>query len=402
MNQLHMISPPAYGLMLAIAPWRLLIRLRRSSPVFAVMFVFFCAGTSRSAPLYHVSLIAPPGTLMTPNAINDLGQVVGITGTNRAFLYSNGVMTLLSPAGATSSAEAINANGLAVGYSFVSGGNIRAVEFANGNMTYLGSLAGINGYSWAMGVNNQGLVVGVSGATGADHAFEYSGGAMTDLGNSFGYSSASGINALGQIIGDAAIADGSVHPFLMSGGIMTNLGPILGNGSEVYGINDSGAIVGDAVFGGSGVQHAFLLQGTALTDLGTPGPAFTSSRATGVNNSGVVIGVASGTSSVATVYQGGKMYDLSQVLDSSGAGLTLTQATGINNKGMIVAWGLNSSSREVSVILTPLSVPEPASVTSLIVGLVLGGAALRRLRSKCSVGRNRDLRRPLDGRSQRI
>jgi probable HAF family extracellular repeat protein len=170
---------------------------------------------------------------------------------------------------------------------------------------------------------------------------------MTDLGNAYGYSSATAINALGQILGDAAIADGSVHPFLMSGGITTNLGPILGDGSEVYWINDSGAIVGDVAFGSSGSQYAFLLQGTALTDLGTPGPAFTSSRASAINNSGVIIGSAwNGTSSVVTVYQDGRMYDLSQVLDASGAGLTLDEATGINNKGMIVAWGLNSSSRK--------------------------------------------------------
>src|ERR1019366_2799421 len=57
--------------------------------------------------------------------------------------------------------------------------------------------------------------------------------------------------------------------------------------TSVGGINDSAAVVG-YYFGGDGVVHGFLYNGTAYSDLDYPGSSATG--AAGINNSGVITG----------------------------------------------------------------------------------------------------------------
>ena len=88
-------------------------------------------------------------------------------------------------------------------------------------MTNLAPLGGSQ--STANAINNAGWCCGPSvyrGDASAD-AFSYSGGVMTDLGYWFD-STATGINASGQIVGD-----NSSNGFLDSGGVVTSL-PTLG------------------------------------------------------------------------------------------------------------------------------------------------------------------------------
>jgi probable HAF family extracellular repeat protein len=244
-------------------------------------------------------------------------------------------------------------------------------------MTDLGALpGGIS--SGAMGINDSGQVVGSANAPGyAQHAFLYTGGAMTDLGTLGGiHSSAYGINNAGQVVGGAYRADGNSHAFLYTGGAMADLGTLGGSWSVARGINNGGQVVGCAYTAGE-VGHAFLYSGGVMTDLGTPSGG--ESYAYGINNGGQVVGYASGGGAVnsyrlAFLYSGGVMTDLNALI-SSDSGWTLIEATAINDLGQIVGYGRRQYSPGMygpdrAVLLTP--VPEPTSLALL----ALGGAAL--------------------------
>jgi probable HAF family extracellular repeat protein len=249
------------------------------------------------------------------NAINDKVQVVGSSstyaGTTHAFLYSGGVMKDIGTLGG--------------------GATIFGQPFF---------------YSTANGINNAGQVVGTSSvAGGGAHAFEYSSGKLTDLGTlggavtltgrSPGYSSASAINNVGQVVGKSSTSSGQEHAFLYSGGVMKDLGTL--GGLHAYGqtyatsfaggINDLGQVVGSSTTN-NGPMHAFL-------------------------------------------YKNGTMYDLNSLLPAN-SGWTLYGATGINTRGQIVAYGVSGTARPApgtvpgSVSGTPFPPPPPMLHTVLL------------------------------------
>ncbi len=79
-----------------------------------------------------------------------------------------------------------------------------------------------------------------------------------------------GINDAGQIVGDYADSSGAVHGFLYSGGSYTTLDDPSGtNGTIAHGINDAGQIVGYYI-DSSGTEHGFLYSGGTYTKLDDP------------------------------------------------------------------------------------------------------------------------------------
>jgi probable HAF family extracellular repeat protein len=83
---------------------------------------------------------------------------------------------------------------------------------------------------------------------------------MTDLGTLPGgnFSSATGINDRGQVVGYASVASGAFHAFLFEDGVMTDLGALPGNTFTVaFAINNRGQMVGDLVTA-SGASNAAL------------------------------------------------------------------------------------------------------------------------------------------------
>ena len=173
---------------------------------------------------------SPPAESTSANAINSRGDVVGNTMPTHSpaangFLYSNGVPISLS-FGYSSSANAINDSGQAVGTASTGGAyrgeDDRAFIYSNGTMTILGTLGGV---SDAHGINDLGQVVGNSALndpTKPTHGFLYMQGTMYDLNalliDSSGYvlTDAVAINAGGQIAADAITPSGQEHAVLLT------------------------------------------------------------------------------------------------------------------------------------------------------------------------------------------
>jgi probable HAF family extracellular repeat protein len=236
----------------------------------------------------------------------------------RGFTWQNGAMTPLPTLGGNiSEAFGINNSGHVVGVAET--GNTDSSCLRPQVLDYVGviwnpdgSLQALlpypgNRISAAVGINNNGQVVGGSGpcaplspAIGA-HAVLWQSGSTTpiDLGN-LGDSTnnvAFGINGQGQIVGISALpGNATVHPFLwQNGGPIQDLDTwpvdVL---SIAYSLNDAGEIVGQSC-DANGNCRACLWQNGSPTDLNAlvpPGSAAHLLVAFDINNQGQIVGQA--------------------------------------------------------------------------------------------------------------
>jgi probable HAF family extracellular repeat protein len=182
-------------------------------------------------------------TVTAATAINDSGQVVGISG--------------------------ICANAVG-GYSAA-----HAVLWQGGTPIDLGNIGGV-AWNTPMAINQGGVVVGFANVPDGDpgafnaHAFRWTeGGGMEDLGTLYGdaYSEALGINDDGQIVGlSCTVGFGSCRAFLWEDGVMTDLNALVPGyeGHLVFAndINDDGEIAGQTIDAETGDAVAF--RGTPL------------------------------------------------------------------------------------------------------------------------------------------
>jgi probable HAF family extracellular repeat protein len=278
---------------------------------------------------------------ITPNGINDLGQVVGSftnSDNNRhAFLYSNGTISDLGVLPGAETYEIPSESGLVeVPYNFA--------------------------LSNAKAINNSGQIVGVASskfAWGYDQfrwrAFISDGGSMTDLQSQlnslFGYeepieendsywfyaSEAYGINDLGQVVGSHVDYEGQEKAFVYGGGQNINLHSLLGDGVEnsyARDVNNEGQIIG--AFNTSGSTYtAFVYSDGQIKTLG--------GSLIDINNNGIVLG-SSGTTAIVHDINNNTSTNLNVngIIDSEEA-IWLTSARGINDKGQIAATGYFTS-----------------------------------------------------------
>jgi probable HAF family extracellular repeat protein len=130
--------------------------------------------------------------------------------------------------------------------------------------------ADANHWSDAYGINDSGVVVGVMllSVGGPRHAFRHAGSGLEDLGTLGGTNSAArGVNAAGDIVGEADLPDGTTHAFRHSNGVLIDLNTLLpaGSGWELLSaraINSRGEMVGQGRFQGG--LHAFVLSPAGL------------------------------------------------------------------------------------------------------------------------------------------
>ena len=218
-----------------------------------------------------------PGSLA--NGINDLGQVTGaagpptgVCGVSHAFLTSpNAALTPANDLGAlrvcgNSDGYGVNNSSEVVGYSQAIVG-LAVVQRA----MY---------WSAATGMVN----LGVLGSTPAFPAF---------FGNT---STAVAINDAGQIIGFSSFDNmpqlGYTHAFLTSAtGTMQDLGTLGGNGAVASGINNLGQIVGNATLAGDNLSHGFLYTSSTMTDVNSliVSPGWEIINAARINDNGQIL-----------------------------------------------------------------------------------------------------------------
>jgi probable HAF family extracellular repeat protein len=255
--------------------------------------------------------------------------------------------------GGYSDATDINNSGQVVGNATASDGDDFAFLYSGGTLTDLGTLGtytypsspgeldpgGTTDSSQASGINDSGEIIGTtSSATADQEGFSYSNGVISPLPQTVGQ--ASGINAQGVIVGET----NNYSAISYSNGVTTDLGA--GAYSFATGINNSGQIVGTAAAGGSN-SYAFLYSNGNLTNLGALLGASASS-ARGINSSGAIIG---DYGYVAFIYQNGQMTTLN-TLNGVANEYNTSRVGGINESGEVVGTSAASGNREDAFLYT--------------------------------------------------
>jgi probable HAF family extracellular repeat protein len=146
-----------------------------------------------------------------------------------------------------------------------------------------------------------------------------------------------GINDVGTAVGYSKTSFISTTAFQYSGGTITNVNPPQANlfgpnlGPEATGINNSGQIVGFYSTVSTFSTHGFLNSGGTYTTIDYPNSLATDTRVFGINSAGDMVGTyKSGGDTHGFLYTGGVF----TTIDKSGALSTTPQ--GINDLGQIV------------------------------------------------------------------
>jgi len=206
--------------------------------------------------------------------INNSNQVTGYeiitsTGERFAFIYENGVTTLLPQIGGErTEGYAINDQGHVAGFGYDASNqyaNSKAY-FYDGTIAHnLGTLGGST--SFAHDINESDMIVGdATVANGDVHAFVWSDNVMTDLGTFGGtYSSARSINESGQVVGRSYINETDKSAFVYTDGVMYDLNDYIVDPSDQVvltlgsSINDYGDILAVGTFGSDTEIRTYIL-----------------------------------------------------------------------------------------------------------------------------------------------
>jgi uncharacterized protein (TIGR03437 family) len=346
---------------------------------------------------------------VTGYCVSQIGDTLLDHPNTHGFLYSNGAMTDLNLNLASLNAPlpmAVNNSGVIAGANLdidVSAVTVTAEAFIvqqDGSLTLpQGQMQGVLPFA----LNNAGELVGslIQVSTISlnlflnSEAVQYAitGGATSILGAG---DAAFGINTSGTVAGANIAQNGAaVSPLLWVSGKSQTLPTLTGyTQSAATSVNDSGAAAGAAfdisftsLTNSGNLAHAVLFNTNgSVTDLGVVG-SDKSSIATGINNSGWVVGFSSDGPPDFTVqlhailyspssntnmyraflYANGTMYDLNTLL-TNGTGWSLAYATAINNAGQIIGTGIflgPNGAEQHAFLLTPATATPGPTITGI-------------------------------------
>jgi probable HAF family extracellular repeat protein len=239
------------------------------------------------------------------------------------------------PSNSVSQGSALNNAGEAAGSSETPTAAI-ATMFSGGKATSISTLG--SSVSLANAINDSGEIAGWNSYNSNPNfdpqAFLYSNGSMQNINSPSLFASgteAYGINNAGEVVGTGYLSASTFHAFLYSGGKMKDIGPSGAFQASAYAINTSGQIVGTYSLN-SGASGTFLYTNGTMTKL--PNPAGTSGGfGIAINDNGEIVGAlypAAGGSHVAK-FSNGAWADLGNFPGAQGSG-----ATAINSAGQIV------------------------------------------------------------------
>jgi probable HAF family extracellular repeat protein len=217
-----------------------------------------------------------------------------------------------------------------------------AFKWTDQKLEILESLGGA--YSSASAVNAAGDVVGSAETrSGEKHAVLWRTKQPRDLGllAQGDYSSARDINDKDDIVGEAnLVPNGKPQAFFWHAGKMKQL-PNLPGGTicSAQAINNSGAIIGSCDLHNSSTQHGVIWRNGSIQDLGTLGDEYAPTTALDINNLGQVVGNSSDDDKLrAFLWENGKIINLNKLI-APDSGWTLLVASRINDKGEIIGRG---------------------------------------------------------------
>jgi probable HAF family extracellular repeat protein len=352
-------------------------RLPKARILLASMSASVSAALGAGPYVYSVKYLGTlDGMQSFPNSINESGMVVGNTYegfTKHAMWYDGTTLQYIDGLeNVDSQATGINALGEIVGTMQLSG-SPRAFLYNDGVLQNLGPMNGMP--TNATAINAAGVITGYATAgDGTQHPFLYSNGEFQDL-TSLHISGLSAINESGEAAGNG-LFPGVENPRLYSRAILYtsgqvyDLGTLGGTFSTAYGINDLGEVVGEAAIPGDSYSQAFLYNGDKMINLGTL-PGVATSAAEDINNLGQIVG----ESGHGFIYSNGIMTDLNTLIDPS-SGWIIMNARSINDQGEIAAYAVGQNVGFQAVLLTP--VPEAAAVPVCAASLGILGFVGRR------------------------
>jgi probable HAF family extracellular repeat protein len=279
--------------------------------------------------------VLPGGSYSSARAINAKGQIMGLANDPVTFAYEqvmwiNGEISVRSTccAAGLGVPRALNKKREAAGYADEGYEDGHWYWNSTGVPIRLPGLPGGIGRGSAFDINDAGRIVGYSVDNSLRrHAVIWNRTRFAlDLGNELGAtnSSASGINNLGDIVGDA---DGAV--FVRRLGSVTTLGP-----GSALDISDAGLIAGYA----PGLVPVVWRDGVREYLPGLFGPIAWGHTITGLNNAGDLVGFTFQQSgplyATAVLWRNGQAIDLGRY-----PGGTISAAWDINDSGQIVGEG---------------------------------------------------------------
>ena len=342
--------------------------MRRTSCV----TVFLCAlgivsvGSTTAlavAPAYDLIPLGrlASGDVTRAEALNNLGHVVGYSA-GKAFLWTpkTGMQALPGLGGTSWSATDINDDGVIVGSARPSGSSSeKPVRWVGGVIEQLSIQSG-----WAQVIAENGLI---GGSLSSRKAFIYD----TELHviDEGPYAGLLDMNDHGTAVGYVDLST----PVVWENGERRELtadGPM-----KATAINNNGWIVGY----GSG--SPVLWRGDEVIPLEPDLPGF-SATVTAINDSGQVVGwVPLGwmPEMFTFLWEDGNLFDLQPLLLPEDSEWELSEINDINESGQMVGIGTHPTLGSQAILLTP--VPEPASLTLLMVAVMVILGAVRNRRS---------------------